>query len=73
MGYAQGNGIGIRDIEKLIEAGFHTVESIAFTPRKGLVGVKGISEAKADKILATGVSQHRCFICCGCPERGAEC
>jgi DNA repair protein RAD51 len=30
------------------------VESIAFTPKKNLLGVKGISEAKADKILAEG-------------------
>jgi len=35
----------------LIEAGFRTVESIAFTPKKTLVNVKGLSEAKIDKIL----------------------
>lgn len=34
------------------EAGYHTIESIAFTPKKCLIAVKGISEAKADKILA---------------------
>ena len=33
------------------EAGFHTVESVAYTPKKTLLLIKGISEAKADKIL----------------------
>lgn len=36
----------------MAEAGYHTVESIAFTPKKSLITIKGISEAKADKILA---------------------
>ncbi|KAJ3192966.1 recombinase rad51 [Irineochytrium annulatum] len=41
-------------IEKLelIEAGFHTVEAIAFTPKRQVMTIKGISEQKADKILA---------------------
>jgi len=33
------------------EAGFHTVEAVAFTPKKHLVIVKGLSEAKVDKII----------------------
>ena len=45
-------GIGAADVKKLVEAGFNTVESIAYTPRKVLLAIKGISEAKADKILA---------------------
>ncbi|KAJ3292306.1 recombinase rad51 [Blyttiomyces sp. JEL0837] len=45
-------GISATDIKKLSEAGFHTVESIAYTPKKALLGIKGISEVKADKILA---------------------
>jgi len=44
-------GINAGDIKKLEEAGFHTVESIAFTPKKNLVIVKGLSENKVDKIL----------------------
>jgi hypothetical protein len=40
----------------LAEAGYHTVESVAFTPKKQLCTIKGISEAKADKILAEGTS-----------------
>lgn len=47
----QGQGISASDIKKLQEAGFHTVEAIAFTPKKTLISIKGISEAKADKIL----------------------
>ena len=47
----QGNGISSSDIKKLEEAGFHTVESVAFCPKKTLLAIKGISEAKADKIM----------------------
>eukprot|EP00030_Apusomonadida_sp_AF-17_P004399 a509628_311.p2 GENE.a509628_311~~a509628_311.p2 ORF type:complete len:355 (-),score=164.09 a509628_311:150-1163(-) len=45
-------GISATDLKKLEAAGFHTVEAVAFTPKKTLLQVKGISEAKADKILA---------------------
>ncbi|TPX30879.1 hypothetical protein SmJEL517_g05650 [Synchytrium microbalum] len=45
-------GVSATDIKKLVEAGFHTVEAVAFTPKKTLLTIKGISEAKADKILA---------------------
>jgi DNA repair protein RAD51 len=44
-------GINAGDIKKLEEAGFHTVESVAFTPKKHLIIVKGLSEAKVDKII----------------------
>ena len=44
-------GINAGDIKKLEEAGYHTVESIAFTPKKHLVNVKGLSENKVDKII----------------------
>lgn len=47
-------GIQEGDIAKLFEAGFTTLEALAFTPKKALLGVKGISEGKADKILAYG-------------------
>nr|CAG4648041.1 EOG090X0906 [Moina brachiata]SVE93108.1 EOG090X0906 [Moina brachiata] len=49
----EGNGISAGDIKKLEEAGFHTVESVAYAPKKSLLAIKGISEAKADKIMAT--------------------
>jgi len=47
----QKNGITAGDIKKLQEAGYHTVESVAFAPKKDLIAIKGISEAKADKML----------------------
>lgn len=50
-------GLTSNDCQKLYEAGYCTVEAVAFTPRKALLAVKGISEGKADKILAAGRSQ----------------
>ncbi|KAK9467592.1 Rad51-domain-containing protein [Lipomyces arxii] len=47
----EGNGISASDIRKIIEAGFNTVESIAYTPKRTLLAIKGISESKADKLL----------------------
>ncbi len=47
-------GISSSDTKKLAEAGYHTVEAVAFTPKKTLCTIKGISEAKADKILMEG-------------------
>lgn len=48
----EGNaGVTSSDIKKLIEAGFNTVESIAYTPKKALLQIKGISETKADRLL----------------------
>jgi DNA repair protein RAD51 len=46
----EGSGISASDVKKLSEAGYHTVESIAYAPKKALLVIKGISEAKADKI-----------------------
>lgn len=50
--YFKGNGISANDVKKLSEAGYHTVESVAYAPKKALITIKGISEAKADKIQA---------------------
>ncbi|KAJ4448181.1 recombinase rad51, partial [Periplaneta americana] len=47
----QSQGISAADIKKLEEAGYHTVEAVAFAPKKHLMSIKGISEAKADKFL----------------------
>lgn len=47
----QGQGITSGDIKKLQEAGFNTIESVAFATKKHIITIKGISEAKADKIL----------------------
>jgi DNA repair protein RAD51 len=53
----EGSGITSTDLKKLSEAGFTTVESIAFATKKQLGEVKGISEPKAEKILASA-AQH---------------
>lgn len=39
------------DIKKFIDGGYHTVEALCYVPRKTLIHVKGISDAKLDKIL----------------------
>ena len=60
-------GIASYDCKRLKEAGFHTLESVAFTPKKTLVTVKGLSEQKVDKILFEG----SCALTSGkaCPAR----
>jgi len=57
----QEGGIHPNDIKKLAEAGLNTVEAVAFTPKKTLLTIKGISEAKADKIIAEGKCIHSHF------------
>ncbi|KAF1875421.1 hypothetical protein Lal_00006049 [Lupinus albus] len=47
----QASGIAAVDVKKLKDAGICTVESVAYTPRKDLLQIKGISEAKVDKII----------------------
>ena len=47
----QVNGITASDLNKLREHGLHTVEAVAYAPRKALMEIKGISEAKADKLI----------------------
>jgi len=44
-------GLTKRDIQLFTDGGYHTVESIAYTPKKMLEQIKGISEQKATKIL----------------------
>ncbi|KAK9447430.1 Rad51-domain-containing protein [Limtongia smithiae] len=47
----EGNGITAGDLRKVLEAGLNTVEAVAYTPKRQLCTIKGISEAKADKLL----------------------
>merc|ERR1712070_1308172 len=49
---ARQHGISAVDVKKLQGAGFYTVESVAFSTKKALIAVKGVSDTKADKILA---------------------
>jgi hypothetical protein len=50
----QQSGISQQDCRKLYDAGLHTIEAVAYQPKKVLAAIKGISEAKADKILGEG-------------------
>jgi len=43
-------GIAANDIQKLQDAGYHTVESIAHATIRKLADIKGISEAKVTKL-----------------------
>ncbi|KAK1351690.1 DNA repair protein RAD51-like [Heracleum sosnowskyi] len=47
----QGSGIAVVDVKKLKDAGLCTVVAVAYSPRKELLLIKGISEAKVDKIV----------------------
>ena len=44
------HGVASNDIQKLNDAGFHTIESIAHATSRKLQEVKGISEAKVNKL-----------------------
>jgi 2-methylisocitrate lyase-like PEP mutase family enzyme len=54
----ESHGISAADIKKLKEAGYNTVESIVYAPKKNLLAIKGISEAKADKVLILVLSRN---------------
>lgn len=47
-------GLTKRDIQLVVDGGYNTVESVAYTPRRVLEQIKGISEQKATKILGEG-------------------
>lgn len=48
-------GFSAQDIKKLSEAGLNTIESVAYTPKKAIMGIKGISEQKAEKMINEGM------------------
>jgi hypothetical protein len=54
-------GIHQNDIKKLADFGLHTVEAVAFTPKKTLLTIKGISDQKAERIIAEGAVQQAAF------------
>ena len=63
------HGINQNDIQKLIDAGFMSVESVFYTTKKSLCQIKGLSEIKVDKILnicneilATGFQPSNIFL-----------
>uniref|UniRef100_A0A6A7GAV1 Meiotic recombinase Dmc1 n=1 Tax=Hirondellea gigas TaxID=1518452 RepID=A0A6A7GAV1_9CRUS len=50
IGNLQNVGINVSDIQKLQNAGIHTVNAIQMTTSKKLLAIKGLSEAKVAKI-----------------------
>ncbi|TYZ65234.1 hypothetical protein PybrP1_012330 [[Pythium] brassicae (nom. inval.)] len=44
-------GVNATDVNKLKEAGMHTVDAVAMATKKQLISIKGISEVKAEKML----------------------
>lgn len=44
-------GVTATEVAKLVEAGYNTVQSLAFAPRKELLEIKGFSEVKVDKLI----------------------
>jgi DNA repair protein RadC len=55
IGVLENHGVSAADIKKLKEAGHRTVKSIAYAPKKKLLEIKGISEAKAEKVSTVAV------------------
>ena len=51
MNALEAHGVASGDVKKLREAGYHTIESIVYAPRKNLLAIKGISEDMADKLI----------------------
>ena len=49
-----GNGINAGDIKKLAEQGYHTVEAIAYSTKRNLQKIKGVSDQKAEKLNSAG-------------------
>ena len=56
-------GINAGDIRKAKEAGYHTAKSIVMIPKKALYSVKGLSEAKVDKMVDAASKIVKCGSC----------
>lgn len=56
----QNHGIGVADIQKLKLAGICTIRGIIMTTKKNLAKVKGMSEAKIDKIKEVASKIQEC-------------
>lgn len=58
-------GVSATDTKKLREAGYLTVEAVAYSMKKRLLTVKGISETKADKLIAEAAKLVPTGFCTG--------
>jgi len=52
----QAHGIPAADIKKLMEGGVHTLEALAHAPKRELTAIKGLSEAKVEKLQKEGMA-----------------
>lgn len=50
----QEQGIAAADIKKLTDGGIFTVDAVAHAPKKELLAIKGLSEAKVEKLQQAG-------------------
>ena len=55
----QSHGINVADIKKLKSAGICTIRGIQMTTKKKLCAIKGLSEAKVDKMKEAKVTLMR--------------
>lgn len=55
---SQAHGVAAADIKKLTEGGIYTVETLAHCSKKELLLIKGLSEAKIEKLQKEGKSAH---------------
>lgn len=53
-------GVAAADIKKLKEGGINTVDALAHAAKRELVAIKGLSEAKVEKIQKEGVASCCC-------------
>jgi len=64
----QDSGINVADVAKLKAAGYATINSIVSVMRKDLVAVKGLGEAKVDKIIEAAYKSMGAM----CAAQGAQ-
>eukprot|EP00930_Biecheleria_cincta_P014598 TRINITY_DN12498_c0_g1_i1.p1 TRINITY_DN12498_c0_g1~~TRINITY_DN12498_c0_g1_i1.p1 ORF type:complete len:380 (-),score=91.85 TRINITY_DN12498_c0_g1_i1:152-1210(-) len=61
----QDKGINAADLKKLKDAGYHTSQSVAYSMKKDLLNIKGLSDQKVEKIMeAARKSSQSGFITC---------
>ena len=52
----EGHGCAASDLKKLQEAGYHTVEAVAYAAPRHLVTIKGLSDVKVKKLQDAGAA-----------------
>jgi len=50
----QAHGVPAADIKKLMDGGIHTLEALAHAAKRELTAIKGLSEAKVEKLQKEG-------------------